>query len=89
MIDQGGVLLRASAAGETVRAMVAVTTGVVEEARQRHGTFPTATAALGRALTAGLLLGSTMKDEERLSIEGRRVRVAGPCRGPAPAIIQW
>jgi len=64
-----GVLLRASAAGETVRALAAVTTGVVEEARQRHGTFPTATAALGRTLTAGLLLGATMKDEERLSIE--------------------
>lgn len=64
-----GLLLRASAAGETVRALAAVTTGVVEEARQRHGTFPTATAALGRTLTAGLLLGATMKDEERLSIE--------------------
>lgn len=64
-----GILLRASAAGETVRALAAITTGVVEEARQRHGTFPTATAALGRALTAGLLLGATMKDEERLSIE--------------------
>ncbi len=64
-----GVLLRASAAGETVRALAAVTTGVVEEARQRHGTYPTATAALGRTLTAGLLLGATMKDEERLSIE--------------------
>ena len=69
MIGAEGVLVRASAAGETVRAMVAITTGVVEEARRRHGTFPTATAALGRTLTAGLLLGSTMKDEERLSIE--------------------
>jgi molecular chaperone Hsp33 len=65
----GGTLLRASAAGETVRAMVAVTTSVVEEARRRHGTYPTATAALGRTLTAGLLLGATMKDEESLSIE--------------------
>ena len=64
-----GVLLRASAAGETVRALAAVTTDVVEEARRRHETFPTATAALGRTLTAGLLLGATMKDEERLSIE--------------------
>jgi molecular chaperone Hsp33 len=64
-----GVLLRASAAGETVRAMAAITTDVVEEARQRHGTYPTATAALGRTLTAGLLLGATMKDEEGLSIE--------------------
>jgi molecular chaperone Hsp33 len=49
--------------------MAAVTTGVVEEARRRHETYPTATAALGRTLTAGLLLGATMKDEERLSIE--------------------
>jgi len=69
MSAASGVLLRASAAGETVRAMAAVTTGVVEEARQRHGTYPTATAALGRTLTAGLLLGATMKDEEGLSIE--------------------
>lgn len=69
MTGTPGILLRASAAGETVRALAAVTTGVVEEARQRHGTFPTATAALGRTLTAGLLLGATMKDEERLSIE--------------------
>lgn len=65
----GGTLLRATAAGDRVRALAAVTTGVVEEARRRHGTLPTATAALGRALTAGLLLGGTMKDEERLSIE--------------------
>lgn len=65
----GGTLIKVSAAGDTVRALAAVTTGVVEEARRRHGTYPTATAALGRALTAGLLLGGTMKDEERLSLE--------------------
>src|SRR6185295_16533904 len=65
----GGTLVSASAGGETIRALAAVTTGVVEEARRRHGTLPTATAALGRTLTAGLLLGGTMKDEERLSIE--------------------
>lgn len=68
-MSAGGLLLRASAAGETIRAMAAVTTDVVEEARRRHGTYPTATAALGRTLTAGLLLGATMKDEEGLSIE--------------------
>ena len=69
MTTDGGILLRASAAGETVRALATITSGVVEEARRRHGTYPTATAALGRTLTAGLLLGATMKDEERLSIE--------------------
>ncbi len=69
MRGNGAILLRASAAGETIRAMAAITTDVVEEARRRHGTYPTATAALGRALTAGLLLGATTKDDERLSIE--------------------
>jgi molecular chaperone Hsp33 len=63
------LLVTVSAAAGTVRALATVTTGVVEEARRRHGTFPTATAALGRTLTGALLLGGTMKDEERLSIE--------------------
>ncbi|MBI3770973.1 MAG: Hsp33 family molecular chaperone HslO [Deltaproteobacteria bacterium] len=64
-----GSLLKVSAAAGTVRALAAVTTRVVEDARRRHGTYPTATAALGRTLTGALLLGGTMKDEERLSIE--------------------
>ncbi len=76
----GGTLLRMTAAGDTIRAVAAVTTGVVEEARRRHGTYPTATAALGRTLTAGLLLGATMKDEERLSIELA-------CEGPLKRVM--
>jgi molecular chaperone Hsp33 len=52
-----------------VRALAAVTTDLVEEARLRHGTLPTATAALGRALTAGLLLGGMLKTGERISLE--------------------
>jgi molecular chaperone Hsp33 len=64
-----GTLVKVTAAGEVVRALATVTTGVVREAQRRHDTHPTATAALGRALTAALLLGGTMKDDERLSIE--------------------
>lgn len=75
--ERGGQLLKVSAAGGTMRALAAVTTGVVEDARRRHGTYPTATAALGRTLTGALLLGGTMKDEERLSIE---LVGAGPLR---------
>jgi molecular chaperone Hsp33 len=74
---RGDSILKVTAAEGTVRALAAVTTGVVEEGRRRHGTLPTATAALGRLLTAGLLLGGTMKDEERLSIE---VSGDGPLR---------
>ena len=62
----------------TVRGLAAVTTGLVEEARVRHGTLPTATAALGRALTAALLLAGTLKADERLSLE---FSGDGPLRG--------
>lgn len=62
-------LVKATAAGNTVRALAAITTDLVEEARQRHQTAPTASAALGRTLTAGLLLGSMLKEEETLSLQ--------------------
>lgn len=62
-------LVKATAAGKTVRALAARTTDLVEEARQRHRTAPTASAALGRTLTAGLLLGSMLKEEETLSLQ--------------------
>jgi molecular chaperone Hsp33 len=63
------LLVKATAADKTVRAAVAVTTGLAEIARARHVTAPTASAALGRTLTAGLLLGSMLKEEERLSLQ--------------------
>jgi molecular chaperone Hsp33 len=71
-------LARALAHGGRVRALAAVTTGLVEEARSRHGTAPTATAALGRALTGALLLAATIKRDERLSLE---FSGDGPLRG--------
>lgn len=51
-----------------IRALAAVTTNIVEEARQKHDTSPVATAALGRLLTAGALLGLTLKGDDRLTI---------------------
>ncbi len=63
------VLVKATAAGNTVRALAAVTAGVADEARLRHNTAPTATAALGRTMTAGLLLGSMMKEDGQPSIQ--------------------
>lgn len=49
-------ILKAISADGTIRAVIATTTDLVEVARQRHQLSYTATAALGRALTAGALL---------------------------------
>ena len=62
-------LIRALAADGAIRAFATITTAVVASAQDRHTTAPTATAALGRTLTGALLLGSTIKRDERLSIE--------------------
>ena len=60
----GDYIVRAAAANTQIRAFAAVTTELVEEARQRHGTSPVATAALGRLLTGGVMMGSMMKNED-------------------------
>ena len=57
-------LVRAIAANGRIRAFAAVTTQTVEKARISHNTSPVVTAALGRLLTAGLIMGSMMKNEK-------------------------
>ena len=53
-----------------IRIFVATTTHLVEEARHIHNTSPTATAALGRALTAATMMGVMMKNEkDRLTLK--------------------
>lgn len=74
-------LVRAIAAGGNVRAFAAVTTDLVEEARRRHDTWPTATAALGRTLTGTALMGATLKDPN----ESITIRLAG--NGPLGGVI--
>lgn len=61
-------LVRAMAKSGTVRALTCVTTGTVSEVCRRHGTLPTATAALGRALTAGALMGALLKTGQRVAL---------------------
>ena len=56
-------IIRASAADNQIRAFAATTRELVEYARLTHGTSPVATAALGRLLTAGAMMGSMMKGE--------------------------
>lgn len=72
-------IVRATAAEGQIRAFAAVTKDTVEEARRRHGTSPVATAALGRLLTAGAIMGSMMKnDTDMLTLQ---IRGDGPLGG--------
>lgn len=69
------VLVRGIAADGAVLVCAALATGVTEEARVRHGTYPTATAALGRTLVAAAMLGSGLKGEQSVMV---RVLGDGP-----------
>ena len=55
-------IIRAIDSKKSFRVFIASTTDLVEEARKIHNTSPTATAALGRALTAASIIGITMKE---------------------------
>ncbi|HIX98112.1 Hsp33 family molecular chaperone HslO [Faecalicatena contorta] len=63
MTQNTDYIVRATAAGGQIRAFAATTRDLVEEARRRHNTSPVATAALGRLLTAGVMMGSMMKND--------------------------
>lgn len=67
--------LIARASGGGVRAFAAITTNLVDEARCRHSLYPIATAALGRTMTAALLLAANLKTEETITI---RIKGDGP-----------
>jgi len=62
-------LARAISEGANVIGLACLTTGLVEEARKIHGTSRTASAALGRALTGGLLMGALLKKGQRLALK--------------------
>jgi len=59
-------IIRATAADNKIRAFAATTRDLVEHARNVHNTSPVATAALGRLLTAGSMMGSMLKNAEDL-----------------------
>ncbi|MFC3211984.1 MULTISPECIES: Hsp33 family molecular chaperone HslO [Planomicrobium] len=64
----GDYLIKALAFDGQVRAYAAKTTDTVGEAQRRHYTWPTASAALGRSMTASVMMGAMMKGEEKLTI---------------------
>ncbi len=62
-------LVRAMTKDGSIRALACVTTQLVNEACRRHGTYPTASAALGRALTGGALMGALLKSGQRVALK--------------------
>lgn len=72
-------IVRATAADAQIRAFAATTREMVETARKAHDTSPVVTAALGRLLTAGAMMGSMLKgDKDLLTLQ---IRSAGPVKG--------
>lgn len=61
-------LVRGLAFNDEVRAFAVETTNAVQEAQTKHYTWPTASAALGRSITAGVMMGSMLKNEEKLTV---------------------
>lgn len=62
-------LVKALAYDGQIRAYGVRTTEVVSEAQRRHQTWRTASAALGRSLTAGVMMGAMLKGEDKLTIK--------------------
>ncbi|CAM4296716.1 Hsp33 family molecular chaperone HslO [Lacicoccus alkaliphilus] len=65
-------LVRGLGLNDEIRILAVDTTETINEAVSRHGAYPTAAAALGRAMTAAVLMGSMLKNEEKVTatIEG-------------------
>ncbi len=75
----GDYLERATAADAQIRAFACTGKGMVEHARRVHNTSPVVTAALGRLLSAGVMMGSMLKGEEDLIT--LQIRGNGPVGG--------
>lgn len=63
-MDNKDYIVRASLANDSVRAFAISSTHLVAKARERHRTLPVVTAALGRLLSAGAIMGSMMKGDK-------------------------
>lgn len=72
-------IVRATAANHQLRAFAITSRNMVEEARKIHNTSPVATAALGRLLTAGSMMGSMMKGEK--DVITLQIECGGPIGG--------
>lgn len=72
-------IVRATAADNQIRVFAATTKNIVENAKNAHQTSPVATAALGRLLTGGAMMGTMMKGEK--DILTLQIKCSGPIQG--------
>lgn len=72
-------ILRSTAADGLIRAFAATTKNTVQTARTLHNTTPVASAALGRLLTAGAMMGTMLKGEKDLVT--LQIKGDGPIEG--------
>ncbi len=72
-------IVRATAADSAIRCFAITSRNTVETARGHHDTAPTITAALGRLMSAGLMMGSMMKGEKDLLT--LQIQCDGPVKG--------
>lgn len=65
-------LIRGLGLNDEVRIFTVDTTETINEAVRRHGAYPTAAAALGRSMTAGVIMGAMLKGDDKatVTIEG-------------------
>lgn len=75
----GDYIVRAMAADQQIRAFAVTSRELVEKARQAHNTSPVATAALGRLLSAGAMMGVMMKGEK--DVLTLQMKGSGPMGG--------
>lgn len=73
-------LIRGLGLNDEVRIFAVDTTETINEAVRRHGSLPTASAALGRSMSAGVIMGAMLKGDDKatITIEGG---------GPVGAIV--
>lgn len=72
-------IVRATAANAQIRAFAATTRDLVETARKAHDTSPVVSAALGRLMTGGVMMGAMLKgDKDLLTLQ---VSGDGPLKG--------
>ena len=80
MSEYKDYMVRATAADSQIRAFAVTARDLVEQARRYHNTSPVITAALGRLLTGGVMMGTMMKGEDDL------LTLQIKCRGVAQGL---